>query len=80
MTKEELIDWLCRLRSDLNTGVLLTPWKNEYTEALNFVIHQEIKGVAKCRLNSLYGTMVTKGIYYHPDEVKEFYKSMESEE
>lgn len=70
MTRELVIDRLCRLRSDLNSGLLLTPWKKEYTEALNFVIHQEIEGVAKNRLNSLYGTMVTKGIYYDTDSIK----------
>ena len=41
MTREEQIDWLCRLRSDLNTGVILSPWKKEYIEAINNALEQE---------------------------------------
>ena len=41
MTKEEQIDWLCRLRADLNNGVIFTPWNKEFTEALNDVLEQE---------------------------------------
>ena len=41
MTREEQIDWLCRLRTDLNNGVIFTPWNKEFTEALNDVLEQE---------------------------------------
>lgn len=41
MTREEQIDWLCRLRADLNNGVIFTPWNKEFTEALNDVLEQE---------------------------------------
>ena len=41
MTKEEQIDWLCRLRADLNNGVIFSPWNKEFTEALNGVLQQE---------------------------------------
>lgn len=43
MTREEQIDWLCRLRTDLNNGVIFTPWNKEFTEALNDVLEQEPK-------------------------------------
>lgn len=35
MTREEQIDWLCRLRAYLNNGIIFTPWNKEFTEALN---------------------------------------------
>lgn len=38
MTKEEQIDWLCRLRADLNNGIISTPWNKEFTEALTDVL------------------------------------------
>ena len=41
MTREEQIDWLCRLRADLNNGVIFTPWNKEFTEALNDVLEKE---------------------------------------
>ena len=41
MTKEEQTDWLCRLRSDLNNGVINTPWNKEFTEALTDILEQE---------------------------------------
>jgi predicted aldo/keto reductase-like oxidoreductase len=41
MTREEQIDWLCRLRANLNNGVIFTPWNKEFTEALNDVLEQE---------------------------------------
>lgn len=41
MTREEQIDWLCRLRSDLNNGVIFTPWNKEFTEALTGALEQE---------------------------------------
>ena len=41
MTREEQIDWLCRLRADLNNGVIFTPWNKEFTEALNDALQQE---------------------------------------
>ena len=43
MTREEQIDWLCRLRADLNNGVIFTPWNKEFAEALNDVLDQEPK-------------------------------------
>ena len=47
MTREEQIDWLCRLRTDLNNGVIFTPWNKEFTEALNGALEQEPKFIAK---------------------------------
>lgn len=41
MTKEEQTDWLCRLRTDLNNGVIFTPWNKEFTEALTSILEQE---------------------------------------
>ena len=41
MTREEKIDWLCRLRANLNNGVIVTPWNKEFTKALNEVLEQE---------------------------------------
>lgn len=41
MTREEQIDWLCRLRADLNNGVIFTPWNKEFIEALNDALEQE---------------------------------------
>ena len=41
MTREEQTDWLCRLRADLNNGVIFTPWNKEFTEALTDVLEQE---------------------------------------
>ena len=43
MTREGQIDWLCRLRTDLNNGMIFTPWNKEFTEALNDVLEQEPK-------------------------------------
>lgn len=48
MTREEQIDWLCRLRADLNNGVIFTPWNKEFTEALNSVLEQELKTGHNC--------------------------------
>lgn len=41
MTREEYVDWLCRLRADLNNGVIFTPWNKEFTEALTGILEQE---------------------------------------
>ena len=41
MTREEQVDWLCRLRADLNNGVIFTPWNKEFTEALTDILEQE---------------------------------------
>lgn len=41
MTREEQIDWLCRLRADLNNGIIFTPWNKEFTEALTGILKQE---------------------------------------
>ena len=44
MTREEQIDWLCRLRADLNNGIIFTPWNKEFietTEALIGILEQE---------------------------------------
>lgn len=41
MTREEQVDWLCRLKADLNNGVIFTPWNKEFTEALNKALEQE---------------------------------------
>lgn len=38
MTNEERIDWLCRLRTDIDNGIIYTPWKDEFIEALNGVV------------------------------------------
>lgn len=43
MTREEQTDWLCRLRADLNNGVIFTPWNKEFTEALTGILEQEQK-------------------------------------
>ena len=43
MTREEQTDWLCRLRADLNNGVIFTPWNKEFTEALTGILEQEPK-------------------------------------
>ena len=44
MTREEQVDWLCRLRSGLNNGVIFTPWNKEFTEALTGILEQEFNG------------------------------------
>lgn len=54
MTREEQIDWLCRLRADLNNGVIFTPWNKEFTEALNDVLEQEPCDDAISRQEVLY--------------------------
>lgn len=41
MTKEDQIDWLCRLRAELNNGVIFTPWNKEFTEALTSILEQK---------------------------------------
>lgn len=41
MTREEQTDWLCRLRADLNNGVIFTPWNKEFTEALTGILEQQ---------------------------------------
>lgn len=41
MTREEQIDWLCRLRADLNNGIIYTPWNKEFTEALTDVLEHD---------------------------------------
>lgn len=38
MTNEERIDWLCRLRTNIDNGIIFTPWKDEFIEALNEVV------------------------------------------
>ena len=43
MTREEQTDWLCRLRANLNNGVIFTPWNKEFTEALTGILEQEPK-------------------------------------
>ena len=44
MTREEQTDWLCRLRANLNNGVIFTPWNEEFTEALTGILEQEPSG------------------------------------
>lgn len=41
MTREEQIDWLCRLKADLNNGVIFTPWNKEFIEALTSILDQK---------------------------------------
>ena len=41
MTREEQTEWLCRLRADLNNGVIFTPWEKEFTEALTGILEQQ---------------------------------------
>lgn len=41
MTREEQIDWLCRLRAGLNNGIIFTPWNKEFTEALTGILEQQ---------------------------------------
>ena len=41
MTNGEKLDWLCRLRADMNNGVIFTPWNKEFTEALTGILEQE---------------------------------------
>ena len=41
MTKEEQIDWLCRLRSFLNNGVIVTPWNKEFIKSLDSILEQK---------------------------------------
>ena len=43
MTREEQTDWLCRLRANLNNGVIFTPLNKEFTEALTGILEQELK-------------------------------------
>ena len=45
MTREEQTDWLCRLRADLNNGVIFTPWNKEFTEALSSILERETNWV-----------------------------------
>lgn len=44
MTKEERLDWLCRLRSSLDTlmpyGFAPNKWESNFTEALNETIQE----------------------------------------
>ena len=42
MTKEEKLDWLCRLKADLNNGVIFTSWNKEFTVALTDILEQEL--------------------------------------
>ena len=42
MTREEQIDWLCRLRASLNNGIIITPWNKKFTEALTDILEQEL--------------------------------------
>ena len=42
MTREEQTDWLCRLRANLNNGVIFTPWNKEFTEALTGILEQKV--------------------------------------
>ena len=41
MTREEQVDWLCRLRSALDNEFISTPWNKEFTEALTGILEQE---------------------------------------
>lgn len=41
MTKEEQTDWLCRLRAELNSRVIDTPWNKKFTEALTGILERE---------------------------------------
>ena len=43
MTREEQVDWLCRLRSALDNEFISTPWNKEFTEALEGILEQEPK-------------------------------------
>ena len=45
MAREEQTDWLCRLRANLNNGVIFTPWNKEFTEALTGILDQETTAV-----------------------------------
>lgn len=61
MTREEQVDWLCRLKADLNNGVIFTPWNKEFTEALTDILEKEsildkIRTVidAECRRSIMY--------------------------
>ena len=47
MTREEQTDWLCRLRADLNNGVIFTPWSKEFTEALTGILEQDSNDFAR---------------------------------
>lgn len=38
MTNDERVDWLCRLRTDIDNGIIFTPWKDEFIEALDGVV------------------------------------------
>jgi len=38
MSSKDRIDWLCRLRADLNNGVIDTPWNKKFIEALDDVL------------------------------------------
>ena len=46
MTREEQVDWVCRLRAELNNGIIFTPWNKEFTEALTDILEQEPCDVA----------------------------------
>lgn len=38
MTREEQVDWLCRLKADVNNEVIFTPWNKKFIEALDMAI------------------------------------------
>ena len=54
MTKEEQVDWLCRLRADLNNGVIFSPWNKEFTEAITGILEQEPLEVKAAQLQKAY--------------------------
>lgn len=54
MTREEQVDWLCRLRADLNNGVIFTPWNKEFTEALTGILEQEPCNTDTCKVVRAY--------------------------
>lgn len=75
MTREEKIDWLCRLRACLNNGEIFTPWNKEFTEALNDVLEQEPKTMVEIDLYSVIKQKYIERVVFDKikAEIKEWY-------
>ena len=43
MTKEERLDWLCRLRSLLPAVAMPPKWRPQFNQALTEIIDEELK-------------------------------------
>ena len=67
MTREEQTDWLCRLRANLNNGVIFTPWNKEFTEALTGILEQK-PNTGHWILNDNQGVQAVGYSTYHCSE------------